>query len=163
MRRYNINLKIKSGEMTQNEITPFSGLIDFRRPSFKRPIEHIRYPGELNDPYVPPVRQEGPSLLDIGVPVHINTQGCDTYQKMGILYDPDNQEHRLPLYGRRKYNGRSDKYEYYTEDSSVHKNKIDIKNKNYDELDTNDKVTVPGYPNELTAEIYEVDTPRYCG
>ena len=122
-----------------------------------RVIEHIKFPGEITDPYTPPVRR---SDYGITLPT-ISTQPCMSYQKVGIVYDPDNPEHRLPLYGRKKYyNGN--KYEYYIQDSSRHANKLVVKSQNDNELFTNDTVQVPGYSNELTVSIYDMDEPKYC-
>ena len=129
-----------------------------------RPTEYLRYPREINDPYVPPVRQSPyGSLADsYGYPpINVHTQGCDTYQKMGFIYDPETPDYRLPLFGRKKYyNG--DKYEYYVQDASIHKNKIELDKKNDNELFTDDEVNVSGYPNKFMTHIYEVDQPRYC-
>lgn len=83
----------------------------------------------------------------------------EEYQLMGFLY---NELNRFPLYGRPKYKGKSDKYEYYVVDESRNKLRIPFKTRNDNELFDNDEIIVPeltGSP--LKTKLYEFETIRY--
>lgn len=85
----------------------------------------------------------------------------DQYQQVGILY---NDTIRAPLYGRQKYMGRSDRWEYYTIDDSRNSLRISVKSVNFKELYNGDTVTIPILsPNPLSVELYEYDNFRYLG
>jgi hypothetical protein len=81
------------------------------------------------------------------------------YQQIGIIY---NDTSRFPLYGRRKYANRSDKWEYYLVDESRNRLKIQYKSQNDNELYNNDTINVPVLSNaQLTVQLYEYDTYKY--
>lgn len=90
----------------------------------------------------------------------INIASYNEYQLVGFLYDTTTQD-RYPLYGRPKYPGRSEKYEYYIIDESRNKLKIPFKTRNDNELYDGDSVLVDVLGKSLTAKIYEYDAPRY--
>lgn len=122
-------------------------------------VEHVKYPRELNDPYVPPQRYYDMNRLGLNLPFNIPTRGYDDglFQKVGFI---NSKKHRLPLFGKRMYPG-SDRWEYYVEDDSRHKNKIDITCQGNKELYDRDTVPVPGYKREFDVHIYEYSQPRY--
>lgn len=62
------------------------------------------------------------------------------YQMIGFIYTGNE---RYPLYGRYKYPGRTDKYEYYIIDETRNKLKIPFKSKNDNELFDGDTVMIP--------------------
>lgn len=80
------------------------------------------------------------------------------YQMIGFVYK-DNE--RYPLYGRYKYPGRSDRWEYYIIDETRNRLKIPIKSRNDNELYDNDIITIPELNSDYTVKIYEYDTFRY--
>jgi len=88
----------------------------------------------------------------------INIPAYDDYQQIGFLY---NNNERYPLYGRPKYPGRTDKYEYYIIDESRNRLKIPLKTKNYDEIYDGDDVGVDILNSVFQAKLYEYDSIRY--
>jgi len=88
----------------------------------------------------------------------IGSRSYDDYQLTGFVY---NDNDRYPLYGRPKYPGKTDKYEYYIIDESRNKLKIPFKSKNDNELYSGDKIDIPSVGNNLNINIYEYDSFRY--
>lgn len=80
------------------------------------------------------------------------------YQMIGFIYTGNE---RYPLYGRYKYPGRTDKYEYYIIDETRNKLKIPFKSKNDNELFDGDSVFIPELGTSYTVKIYEFETMRY--
>lgn len=80
------------------------------------------------------------------------------YQMIGFIYTGNE---RYPLYGRYKYPGRTDKYEYYIIDETRNKLKIPFKSKNDNELFDGDTVMIPELGGNYTVKIYEFETIRY--
>lgn len=115
---------------------------------------------ELEKIIQPVVRQiniNGPSRLYPGG--RLDLPKMDEYQLIGFVY---NDTYRFPLYGRPKYRGRSDKYEYYVVDESRNKLQIPFKTKNDNELFDNDTITIPELTNTpLQTKLYEYETIRY--
>lgn len=88
----------------------------------------------------------------------LNTPGTSDFQQIGIVY---NNNERLPLFGRPKYPGRSEKYEYYIIDETRNRLKIPFKSKNDNELYDGDTIRVDVLNNDYTVKIYEYDQFRY--
>lgn len=83
----------------------------------------------------------------------------DSYQQVGILY---NQSTRIPLYGKKKYPGRSDKWEYYAVDDSRNSLRLEVKSQNFNEFSTGDTVTIPALgADALAVEMYEYNKIVY--
>ena len=61
----------------------------------------------------------------------MNAPGTSDFQQIGFIY---NNNERLPLYGRPKYPGRTEKYEYYIIDETRNRLKIPYRSKNDNEL-----------------------------
>jgi hypothetical protein len=120
----------------------------------------------LSNAYLPPLRNNNPSLTPKPVP--------DTnYQQIGILTRSNNNNNHneiLPLMGKRKMTSRY-KWQYYTI-SSGHGNlqtklPISVKGKSCtgeygcDEIYNNDTVYVEGFKDVFVATIYENNTFEY--
>lgn len=88
----------------------------------------------------------------------LNMDSYSNYQLIGFIYDTDE---RYPLYGRPKYPGKTDKYEYYIIDESRNKLKIPFKSKNDNELNSGDVIDISGVGTGFNVTIYEYDTLRY--
>jgi len=76
------------------------------------------------------------------------------YQLIGFLYNT-NSHIKYPLYGKLKYPGKSDRYEYYIIDESRNKIKIPITTKNYNELYSEDIVYSEFLDEPYKVEIYD--------
>lgn len=82
----------------------------------------------------------------------------DDYQQIGFIF---NDYDRYPLYGRPKYPGRTDKYEYYIIDETRNRLKIPYKSRNDNEMYDGDNIRVDILKNDFTVKIYEYDNFRY--
>lgn len=124
----------------------------------------------INDPYVPPVKQNAyfTNSGDVrGVPINIETRGTGmSYQQIGILTPVGNNSNDLilPLMGRRLMTGR-EKWQYYTMangSSTLHtKLPVSVNGKSCtgeygcNEIMNGDTVYVQGYNNVFSATIYD--------
>lgn len=80
------------------------------------------------------------------------------YQQIGFVFNGDE---RYPLYGRPKYAGRTDRYEYYIIDETRNRLKIPYKSKNDNELYDGDKIHIDVFNRDYDVKIYEYDQFRY--
>lgn len=80
------------------------------------------------------------------------------YQQLGFIY---NDHDRYPLYGRPKYRGKTDKYEYYIIDETRNRLKIPYKSRNDNELYDGDTITVDILKGSFMVKIYDYDNIRY--
>jgi len=80
------------------------------------------------------------------------------YQMVGFIYNGDI---RYPLFGRYKYSGRSDRWEYYVMDETRNRLKIPFKSPNDNELFDGDTVVIPELGGNFNVKIYEYETLRY--
>jgi hypothetical protein len=108
-----------------------------------------------------PVQQQritvsGPTRIYPGG--RLDTPSYDDYQLIGFLF---NDTLRFPLYGRPRYPGRTDKYEYYLVDESRNKLKIPITTKNYNELLDGELINIPELTSVFTVKLYEFEKLRY--
>jgi hypothetical protein len=90
----------------------------------------------------------------------LNTKSYEDYQLIGYIYK---DSERYPLYGRYKYRGRSEKWEYYLIDESRNRLKIPFKSRNDNELYDGDSITIPELGNTYNVKIYEYENFRYYG
>jgi hypothetical protein len=104
----------------------------------------------LYNPHSPPERSYPSGRL--------NTPGTSDFQQIGIVY---NNTERLPLFGRPKYPGRTEKYEYYIIDETRNRLKIPFKSKNDNELYDGDTIHLDILNNDYNVKIYEYDQFRY--
>lgn len=145
-------------------------------------------PDKFNDPYSPPLKNEGVFFpIDNGnlsggttyenkIPtrsINIQTRGyASEFTQIGILTRESKITHDpkiLPLMGRRVMNGR-DKYQYYTISNSGNVNtKLPIRKEGRncineygcDELYSGDIVFVEGYEDRFKITVYENELFRY--
>lgn len=82
----------------------------------------------------------------------------NNFQQLGFIF---NDSERYPLYGRPKYSGRSDRYEYYIIDETRNRLKIPYKSKNDYELNDGERIFVDVLNNEYNVKIYDYDQFRY--
>jgi hypothetical protein len=87
-----------------------------------------------------------------------NLPSYTDYQMIGFIHK-DNE--RYPLYGRHKYPGRSDRWEYYVIDETRNRLKIPFATKGDIELYSGDATDIPGLGSGFQVNIYEYESPRY--
>jgi hypothetical protein len=80
------------------------------------------------------------------------------YQMIGYVY---NNNDRYPLFGKYKFPGRSEKWEYYVIDETRNRLKIPFKTLNDNEITDGDTINIPTLGNGFTAKIYEYEQFRY--
>jgi hypothetical protein len=104
---------------------------------------------KIYNPLVPPDRRYN------GINGNING-----YQMIGYVYR-DNTNDRYPLFGRYKYPGRTEKWEYYAIDETRNKLKIPFNTVNDNEITDGDTVNITSLGNGFTAKIYEYENFKY--
>jgi hypothetical protein len=132
----------------------------------------------LNDPYAPPLKEDGyyhpRNSSDVrGIPVNIETRGSGmAYQQVGILTPMNGGGDGLilPLMGRKWLNGR-DKWQYYTMSNGMSnmstKLPVSVNGKSCtgeygcNEIQNGDTVYVEGYKTTFSATVYENGTFSY--
>lgn len=87
-----------------------------------------------------------------------NLPSYTDYQMIGFIYK-DNE--RYPLFGRHKYPGRSDRWEYYIMDETRNRLKIPFTTRGDVELYNGDTTEIPGLGSGFQVNIYEYESPRY--
>lgn len=116
----------------------------------------------MNHPLAPPVRRGPFSGLPAGgstVPILTPTRGeYGSFEQVGFLHNANDTDQAMPLIGRRLH---SNQYEYYTFHHNNPQVKIPIKLTGNKEISDGDAITVTGYGTQLTAKIYDLDSPRY--
>ncbi len=122
----------------------------------------------LNDPYIPPVKN--PEIAQVGIPINVQTRGADLqYGQVGILTRMTGGDMILPVMGRQTLYGRG-KYQYYTMSNSGNfsaKLPISVNGKSCtseygcDEISNGDIVYVEGYNDTFRATIYENNLYSY--
>jgi len=80
------------------------------------------------------------------------------FRKVGIVYNPNHPDLKLPLFGRPKVPG-GNRFDYYVLDDSAHANELPLEDHNGLELTTDDVVRIPGYDNDFFVYIYAYGTP----
>lgn len=86
------------------------------------------------------------------------TDSSDTYTVLGFVYKANE---RYPLYGRHKYPGRSDRWEYYIIDESRNRLKIPFETTNNNELFDGDYINIPTLGDSFSVKIYDYTNFRY--
>lgn len=110
--------------------------------------QQIRTIERVYNPTVSPERTYIPSY----------NETYSAYQMIGYIYK---DQERYPLYGRHKYPGRSDRWEYYIIDETRNKLKIPFRSTNDNELYDGDNVNVNTLGNNYSAKIYDYEERRY--
>jgi hypothetical protein len=154
------NIKYKDLEST---ILSLSNLISTKKeePNLtslqeNNQIESIqsRFLNKIFNPLAPPenVIPEG-GFFDKGYDSYIN------YQALGFI---TNENGQFPIFGRKKYPGRSDLYQYYTINEGRNAIKIPFNTKNYQELYDGDSVNIPELSgHDFEFKKYENERIRY--
>ena len=92
----------------------------------------------------------------------LNSPGFNSnIQNQMIGYISNGNGDQYPLYGRTKYYGRSDRWDYYTNDGSRNKVKIIVPTKNYEELYDGDQLNINELGGNFTFKKYEHENFRY--
>lgn len=139
---------IEKPQVTHTPIDPIEKTQVTHTPMEKAPQPTIVYTTKMDN------TQRGPERIYPGG--RLNIPANTEYQQIGFLFSPTDMQTRYPLYGRPRYPGRTDKYEYYVMDASRHRLKIAVKTKNYEELYDNDSVSVPELHHEaLLVRMYD--------
>lgn len=108
----------------------------------------------IYNPLVPPNRLYPGGRLNM-------SNRFDNYQMVGFLSSIINPNIRYPLFGRYKYSGRSDRWEYYLLDESRNRIKIPIKIKNDEELYDGDKQFINELSDEFLVTLYKFNDFDY--
>ena len=114
--------------------------------------EQIR--NNIYDPLVPPNRLYPGGRLN-------NINRFDNYQMIGFIAPVASPNMRYPLFGRYKYSGRSDRWEYYIIDESRNRIKIPIKTKNDNELYDGDNTFISELNENVQVTLYKFNDFDY--
>jgi len=87
---------------------------------------------------------------DLAVP---SVAAGSAYRRIGIVYDHEQPDRKLPLFGRPTYPG-GNRFDYYVLDDTIHTNPLPIVNHNGLELVTGNRVRIQGYPNNFHVYVY---------
>lgn len=90
--------------------------------------------------------------------LYVGKNVVSNFQIIGYVF---NDSERYPLFGRPKFPGRTEKWEYYIIDETRNKLKIPFKSTNDNELYDGDSVNIPTLDNNFTVKIYDYDSLRY--
>jgi hypothetical protein len=90
----------------------------------------------------------------------LNSPGYNANQMNQQLGYITNGTDKYPVFGRYKYPGKTDKFEYYTIENSRGRIKIPFKTKNYEELYDGDQVEISNLGN-FTFSKYEQEDIKY--
>lgn len=121
--------------------------------TIKNPIRN-QIVDNIYNPLTPPNRLYPGGRLN-------NKNMFDNYQMIGFIAPTSNPSLRYLLFGRYKYSGRSDRWEYYVIDESRNRVKIPIKVKNYNELYDGDKQYISELGDEFTITLYKFNEFDY--
>jgi hypothetical protein len=139
-----------------------------RTPS---PFYTIPIPDVLENPYVPPLRNDRFHDAVIPIPINIRTQGPPAnvnYRQVGLLTRVNGKETILPLMGRPLQKNR-DKWQFYTMSDKNNSVKLPISFKKKsctseygcDNIYNGDTVYVEGYKDAFRATIYDNAVMEY--
>ena len=90
----------------------------------------------------------------------LNTPRVNSFQMIGYVYQESGNE-RYPLFGRYKFPGKTDKWEYYVIDETRNRLKIPFKSINDNELYDGDTISIPSVGSGYKVKMYEYDNFRY--
>jgi hypothetical protein len=82
----------------------------------------------------------------------------EEYQQLGFIY---NDNDRFPLFGRPKYPGKTDKFEYYIIDETRNRLKIPFRSHNDNELTDGETIHIDVLNQTFNIKIYDYDSVRY--
>jgi hypothetical protein len=135
------------------------------------PFYTIPIPDVLENPYVPPLRNDRFHDAVIPIPINIRTQGPPAnvnYRQVGLLTRVNGKETILPLMGRPLQKNR-DKWQFYTMSDKNNSVKLPISFKKKsctseygcDNIYNGDTVYVEGYKDAFRATIYDNAVMEY--
>lgn len=143
-------------------------------PSMQRmysPFYTMPIPDVLENPYVPPLRDERYHDTVIPIPINVRTQGPPAnvnYRQVGLLTRVNGKETILPLMGRPLQKNR-DKWQFYTMSDKNNSVKLPISFRKKsctseygcDNIYNGDTVYVEGYKDAFRATIYDNAVMEY--
>ena len=129
------------------------------------PFYVVPIPNVLENPYVPPLRDDRYHDAVIPIPINVRTQGPPVnvnYRQVGLLTRVNGKETMLPLMGRPLQKNR-DKWQFYTMSDKNHSVKLPVTYKRRsctgdqgcDNIYNGDTVYVEGYNDAFKATIYD--------
>ena len=135
------------------------------------PFYVVPIPDVLENPYVPPLRDDRYHDAVIPVPINVRTQGPlinANYRQVGLLTRVNGKETMLPLMGRPLQKNR-DKWQFYTMSDKNNSVKLPISFRKKsctseygcDNIYNGDTVYVEGYKDAFRATIYDNAVMEY--
>lgn len=92
---------------------------------------------------------------------NFNSKGYDGYQQYQMLGYLSGNQGQFPVFGRYKYPGKTDKFEYYTINDSRGRIKIPFKTVNYNELYDGDSININELGGSYKFKKYDDEGLRY--
>jgi len=140
--------------------------INMPSPFYTMPI-----PDVLENPYIPPLRDDRYHDAVIPIPINVRTQGPPVnvnYRQVGLLTRVNGKETMLPLMGRPLQKNR-DKWQFYTMSDKNNSIKLPISFRKKsctseygcDNIYNGDTVYVEGYKDAFRATIYDNAVMEY--
>ena len=135
------------------------------------PFYVMPIPDVLENPYVPPLRDDRYHDAVIPIPINVRTQGPPVnvnYRQVGLLTRVNGKETMLPLMGRPLQKNR-DKWQFYTMSDKNNSIKLPISFRKKsctseygcDNIYNGDTVYVEGYKDAFRATIYDNAVMEY--
>jgi len=135
------------------------------------PFYVVPLPNVLENPYVPPLRDDRYHDAVIPIPINVRTQGPPVnvnYRQVGLLTRVNGKETMLPLMGRPLQKNR-DKWQFYTMSDKNNSVKLPISFRKKsctseygcDNIYNGDSVYVEGYKDAFRATIYDNAVMEY--
>ena len=135
------------------------------------PFYVVPLPNVLENPYVPPLRDDRYHDAVIPIPINVRTQGPPVnvnYRQVGLLTRVNGKETMLPLMGRPLQKNR-DKWQFYTMSDKNNSVKLPISFRKKsctseygcDNIYNGDTVYVEGYKDAFRATIYDNAVMEY--
>ena len=135
------------------------------------PFYVMPIPDVLENPYVPPLRDDRFHDAVIPIPINVRTQGPPVnvnYRQVGLLTRVNGKETMLPLMGRPLQKNR-DKWQFYTMSDKNNSVKLPISFRKKsctseygcDNIYNGDTVYVEGYKDAFRATIYDNAVMEY--
>ena len=164
---YIIYSKYNGGGMTSMSSTATTqAAASMGTPFYIMPI-----PDVLENPYVPPLRDDRYHNAVIPIPINVRTQGPPVnvnYRQVGLLTRVNGKETMLPLMGRPLQKNR-DKWQFYTMSDKNNSIKLPISFRKKsctseygcDNIYNGDTVYVEGYKDAFRATIYDNAVMEY--
>jgi hypothetical protein len=142
-----------------------------RQAADRTPFYVVPIPDVLENPYVPPLRDDRYNDAVIPIPINVRTQGPlinANYRQVGLLTRVNGKETILPLMGRPLQKNR-DKWQFYTMSDKNNSVKLPISFRKKsctseygcDNIYNGDTVYVEGYKDAFRATMYDNAVMEY--